>query len=65
MSDSKSKSLPRRDFLKATGITGAVAGVAAVALNEKPAKAAEMKTSGHAGYRETEQIKTYYELARF
>jgi len=65
MSENRKKSLPRREFLKATGITGAVAGVAAVSLKGQPAEAVEMKASGRAGYRETEHIKTYYELARF
>ena len=65
MSESKKKSLPRREFLKATGIAGAAAGVATVALKGQPAEAVEVKKSGHAGYRETEHVKTYYELARF
>jgi len=59
------KSLPRREFLKAAGVTGAVAGVAAVTLSEKPARAAMPETGKSAGYQETDHVKTYYELARF
>ncbi|MBT3305644.1 MAG: twin-arginine translocation signal domain-containing protein [Alphaproteobacteria bacterium] len=59
------KSLPRRDFLKAAGIAGGAAGVAAVALNSKSAKAAVPETGGKSGYQETEHVKKYYELARF
>ncbi len=59
------KSLPRRDFLKAAGIAGGAAGVAAVALTSKSAKAAVPETGKSSGYRETEHVKKYYELARF
>ncbi|MBM09609.1 MAG: formate dehydrogenase [Magnetovibrio sp.] len=55
----------RRDFLKAAGLTGAAAGVAAVALSENQAQAAKPDNGQKAGYRETEHVKTYYELARF
>ncbi len=66
MSQHKSE-LGRRDFLKkATLAGGAAAGVAAVALsNGKSAEAAVQSGSGNAaGYRETEHVSTYYELAR-
>jgi nitrous oxide reductase len=59
------KSLPRRDFLKAAGIAGGAAGVAVVALTTKSAVAAVPETGSDSGYRETEHIKKYYELARF
>ncbi len=59
------KSLPRRDFLKVAGIAGGAAGVAAVALTSKTAKAAAPVTGEGSGYRETEHVKKYYELARF
>lgn len=55
----------RRDFLKAAGATGAAAGVAAVALSGKSVEAATPDNGQRAGYRETEHVKTYYELARF
>ncbi len=59
------KPLPRRDFLKAAGIAGGAAGVAAMALTSKSAKAAVPETGSKSGYQETEHVKKYYELARF
>ena len=59
------KALPRRDFLKAAGIAGGAAGVAAVALSSKSASAAAPESGKGSGYRETEHVKKYYELARF
>ncbi len=59
------KSLPRRDFLKAAGITGGAAAVAAVALTSKSATAAIPESGKHSGYQETDHVKKYYELARF
>ena len=55
----------RRDFLKAAGVTGAAAGAAAVALSGKNVAAAVPESGKKASYRETEHVKTYYELARF
>ena len=55
----------RREFLKGAGVTGAVAGVASVAMSGKPAQAKLADDAKSAGYRETEHVKTYYELARF
>ncbi len=54
----------RRDFLKAAGVTGGAA-VAAVALSSKSVKAAVPESGKSSGYRETEHVKKYYELARF
>lgn len=65
MAKTEKKSLPRREFLKAAGVTGAAAGVAAVALSGKPASAAIPVSGKAAGYQETEHVRTYYELARF
>jgi len=59
------KTLPRRDFLKAAGITGATAGAAVIALNSKSAKAVISEDQTKTGYQETKHVKTYYELARF
>jgi anaerobic selenocysteine-containing dehydrogenase len=59
------KSLPRRDFLKAAGIAGGAAGLAAAALTTKSAKAAAPEAGKGAGYRETEHIRKYYESARY
>lgn len=55
----------RRDFLRFAGL-GAVAGGALVATGGKPAEAVETTTGKpKACYRETELVKTYYDLARF
>lgn len=59
------KSLPRRDFLKAAGIAGGAAGLAAAALTTTSAKAAEPEAGKGSGYRETEHIRKYYESARY
>ena len=59
------KPLPRRDFLKAASLTGGAAGVAAVALTSKSAKAAVPESGDKSGYQETDHVKKYYELARF
>ena len=55
----------RRDFLKAAGIAGGAAGVAAVALTSKSVTAAVPESGKSSGYRETDHVKKYYELARF
>jgi len=66
MAKTEQKSLPRREFLKAAGVTGAaVAGVAAVALSGRTADAAIPESGRQVGYQETEHVNTYYELARF
>ena len=66
MAKIKSKSLPRREFLKAAGATGAAAGVAAVALSGgSTVKAAVPNGGSKSGYRETDHVKKYYELSRF
>ncbi len=65
MDTSEKKTLPRREFLKAAGMTGATAGVAAVALSGNKAEAAVSDAGKSTGYQETEHVKTYYDLARF
>jgi anaerobic selenocysteine-containing dehydrogenase len=54
----------RRDALKVIGLGAGAAGAAAVASG--PAKALDTgATAKGAGYRETDHVATYYELARF
>ncbi len=68
MSDTKKpKAIPRREFLKTARLTTGAVGAAAVALSAVPAEAAIMPGAGKksAGYRETEHVLKYYELARF
>lgn len=52
----------RRGFLKLAGLGGIAGGAAMVAGGE--AEAAEKQTSGR-GYRETDHVRKYYELAKF
>lgn len=65
MSERKQQ-LGRREFLKKATVTGAAAGVAAVVLSQESAEAAVASDSPKSsGYRETDHVKTYYDLARF
>ena len=54
----------RRSFLKLAG-AGAVAGGVALVSGAKPAKAGTADNDTDGLYRETDHIRTYYELARF
>ncbi len=54
----------RRDFLRLAGLGTVAAGTAAVMGGERAA-AATAGTPSRRGYRETEQVRKYYELARF
>ncbi|HET6519329.1 MAG TPA: twin-arginine translocation signal domain-containing protein [Geminicoccaceae bacterium] len=58
---------PRRDFLKLAGLGGVAAGAAAlVGVRRAEATAVEEAPGrGGTGYRETEHVRRYYELARF
>ncbi len=61
----KTKAIPRREFLKSAGLTTGAVGAAAV-LSGVPAEAATMPGADKksAGYRETEHVLKYYDLAR-
>lgn len=64
MSESSvSKKLPRREFLKTAGIVGAVSTAAVVASASDAS--AETPENGESGYRETEHVMKYYELAKY
>lgn len=67
MKDKQANSRRRRDFLKLAGAGAGLAAVAATGLaRPKAAPAAEKPGRGTtAGYRETDQVKKYYALARF
>lgn len=54
----------RRDMLRLAGL-GGVAGAAAVAGAAGGSRAARAAESKGSGYRETEHVRTYYELAKF
>lgn len=60
----ETQDVARRDLLKLAGL-GGVAGAAAVAASGGRAEAAAEAGSKGAGYRETEHVRTYYELAKF
>ncbi len=59
-----SATLGRRGFLKQAGVAVGTAGVAAVVSTQAPA-ASEKADVKSTGYRETEHVRTYYELAKF
>ena len=55
--------LDRRNFLKGAGLAVGAAGAVVVPGSDAVAKTDAPQES--AGYRETEHVRTYYELARF
>lgn len=65
-SNKKSTAVSRRGFLASAGVTLAAAGAAAVASSGtgEAAQVLDDETTS-AGYRETEHVRTYYDLARF
>ncbi len=67
MTDRKDiQSIKRRDFMKKAGLGVGAVGAVAVGLPKTSAAASSGagERPGSSGYRETEHIKTYYELAR-
>jgi len=61
----EARNVARRDLLKLAGL-GGVAGAAAIAASGGTAKAAVKTGSGKgSGYRETEHVRKYYDLAKF
>ncbi len=60
--EDRNRPLPRRDFLKGAAFTAAAAATVA---GNTPSEAAEDKTEESSGYRETEHVRAYYDLARF
>ena len=58
------KAAKRRDFLKLAGL-GVVSAGAGLAGASKDGEAAVVSADGSGDYRETEHVKTYYDLARF
>ncbi len=57
--------LGRRDFLKVAGATAGTAGIAAATLTGAPTKSVAETERKESGYRETDHVRKYYELARF
>lgn len=60
----ESQKVGRRDMLRLAGL-GGVAGAAAIAGAAGKSEAAQKAENKGAGYRETEHVRTYYELAKF
>ncbi len=59
-----SQKVARRDLLKLAGL-GGVTGAALAAASTGTAEAAAKVDRKDSGYRETEHVRTYYELAKF
>ena len=67
MTEAKKTALARRDFFKVAGLGAGAAGAAAVVMRTTGA-VAEQRPDGRsskAGYRETEHVKKFYQLARY
>lgn len=60
----ETRNVARRDLLKLAGL-GGVAGAAAIAASGGTAEAGVPAERKSAGYRETEHVRTYYDLAKF
>lgn len=60
----EARKVARRDLLKLAGL-GGVAGAAAIAGSGGTAEAALDSGRKTTGYRETEHVRTYYDLAKF
>lgn len=60
----EARNVARRDLLKLAGL-GGVAGAAAIAATGGTAEAAVKTGDKATGYRETEHVRKYYDLAKF
>jgi len=67
MSKKTAAKLGRRDFFRKAGLGAGVAGAAAVGLSASKGNAAvpDKAVAKGEGYRETEHVKKFYELAKF
>lgn len=63
--EAKGKAADRREFLKLAGVSAATGGVALVSAVTPAAAAITEEDKDSDLYRETQHIKTYYDLARF
>lgn len=67
MTEAKKTALARRDFFKVAGLGAGAVGAAAVVTRTTgvvaDARAADRPSKS--GYRETEHVKKFYDLARF
>ncbi len=60
----KSEKLARREFFKTVGLAAGAAGVTASVAGGANAETPKTK-SDSVGYRETDHVRTYYDLAKF
>jgi hypothetical protein len=67
MKNQDATTIDRRDFFRKITLGAGVAGAAAAGLAASKTKAAEpaQDPAKGAGYRETEHVKKFYDLARF
>lgn len=63
--DKKAEGLGRRDFLTVAGVGVGAVGVAVLAGGSGSAPAAAAAAKPDSGYRETEHVRRFYQLARF
>jgi len=63
--EQKTAEVNRRGFLKGAGLAAGAAGAATLASTSGAAAASAEAPAKSAGYRETEHVRTYYDLARF
>ena len=61
----RSSKIDRRRLLTGAGLAIGAAGAAAATGTSTAEAASESEKPQHSGYRETEEVKTYYRLARF
>lgn len=57
--------IDRRGFLRTVGVGAGAAGVAAVVGGSAAPTTAKAAAPASSGYRETEHVRRFYELARF
>ena len=61
----RSSKIDRRRLLTGAGLAIGAAGAAAATGTSTAEAASETQKPQHNGYRETDEVKTYYRLARF
>lgn len=61
----RSSKIDRRRLLTGAGLAIGAAGAAAATAAQPAVAASEPQKPQHNGYRESEEVKTYYRLARF
>jgi len=65
MSKKAAAKLGRRDFFRKAGLGAGVAAAAGLSASQGEAAVPDKGTAKGVGYRETEHVKKFYELAKF